>query len=589
MSWVFGSIGRRLAWVGLAGCLCWRAGLAATPVADPDALIRQIYALQVTDHARSLQVLAQLDQLAASLTPAQQWQMRYLDAWEAMYQGDYARSEAMLDDVIERSGNPHLANHASAVLLSQLGAARHYTEAFELANRIAARLPQVTDAKERRLLLSTLSQVMGSAGQTDLAVHYARMSMATVPAGEDQCYPTSILVEVLYYGKRLKSESPELQQGFEACPADKVSLYNTNLHLILVDLLLQEGQPRKALALLDRIQRSVDANGYVPARLSALVDRASAMAALGDDGAARRMALAVAANGKSGDIDAWLKEAYEVLYHVEKRQGNASAALGYYEKFAALDKAYLDDIHARALAYEAVQQHMLAQKLETERLGKQNTDLRAQRQLDAKTAEANRLYLALLLMALGFGALAMFRLKRSQLRFKRLSHLDGLTAIYNRQHFMGEAGRALHQLEKRKGMACVAIIDLDHFKSINDTYGHAMGDEVLRRVVAACKQHLRGVDLFGRLGGEEFGILLVDCSREQGMAIAERIRAAIEATVAERDGVVVTVSTSIGLAFTDSIGHDLHRLCTEADAALYRAKHDGRNRVMTGAGYFVTA
>ncbi|GAB3793149.1 tetratricopeptide repeat-containing diguanylate cyclase [Dyella agri] len=582
MAWLSGGMGTRLAWAGLAGCLCWQAGFAAA--ADPDALIKQIYQLQVTDHARSLQVLAQLNDEAASLTPAQQWQRRYLNAWEVMYQGDYAKSEAMLDDVIEHSGDPHLANHASAVLLSQLGASRHYTEAFELANRIAARLPQVTDAKDRRLLLSNLSQVMGSAGQTDLAVHYARMALATVPAGESRCYPASILVEALYYGKRLKSDSPALQEAFDDCPAAKAPLYNTNLHFMLADQLLHEGQPRKVLALLERIQPSVDANGYVPAKLSALVDKATALAAVGEGDAARRLALAVIAEGKSGDIDAWLKDAYETLYQVEKKQGHAAAALGYYEKFAALDKAYLDDINARTMAYETVQQHVLAQKLETEKLSQQNTELLAQQKLGAKTAEANRLYLLLLLLVLGFGALWMFRLKRSQLRFKRLSHLDGLTAIYNRQHFMGEAERVLHQLEKRKGAACVAIIDLDHFKRINDTHGHAMGDQVLCRMVAACKQHLRPVDLFGRLGGEEFGILLVDCTREQALAIAERIRAAIEAAVVERDGAAVTVSTSIGLAFTDRAGYDLQHLCTGADAALYRAKHDGRNRVVTGVG-----
>lgn len=589
MAWLFGSIRTRLAWAGFAGCLCWQTVFAAVPVGDPDALIRQIYQLQVTDHPRSLQVLAQLKQQAASLTPAQLWQMRYLNAWEVMYQGDYARSEALLDDVIRHSGNQLLADRASAILLSQLGAARHYTAAFELANRVAAHLPQVTDPQVRRLLLSNLSQVMGSAGQTELAVGYARMAIAAVPAGESRCYPASILVEALYYGKRLKSDSPELQQAFDDCPAAKTPLYNTNLYFMLAEQLLHEGQPRKVLALLDRIQPSVDANGYVPAQRSALVDRAAALAAVGEDEAARRMALALVAEGKSDDIDAWLKDAYEVLYHVEKKQGNAAAALGYYEKFAALDKAYLDDVHARTMAYETVQQRVMAQKLETEKLGQQNAELRTQQKLDAKTAEANRLYLLLLLMALGFAVLWMFRLKRSQLRFERLSRLDGLTAIYNRQHFMSEAERVLQQLAKRNGAACLAFIDLDHFKRINDTHGHAMGDEVLCRMVAACKPHLRTVDLFGRLGGEEFGILLVDCPREPATAIAERMRVAIEATAVEFGGVIVTVSTSIGLAFTDTAGHDLRRLSADADAALYRAKHDGRNRVMTGSEDLATA
>jgi diguanylate cyclase (GGDEF)-like protein len=142
----------------------------------------------------------------------------------------------------------------------------------------------------------------------------------------------------------------------------------------------------------------------------------------------------------------------------------------------------------------------------------------------------------------------------------------------------------LGQLEKRKGAACVVIIDLDHFKRINDTHGHAMGDEALRRMVAACQRYLRDADLFGRLGGEEFGILLADCPREQGRLIAGRIRGAIEDLVVEQGGLAVTITASMGLASTDSSGHELRRLCADADAALYLAKDRGRNCVMADAG-----
>ncbi|MFK2877132.1 tetratricopeptide repeat-containing diguanylate cyclase [Rhodanobacter hydrolyticus] len=573
------SLQRYTVCVGFVCGLCWQVSYANTSIADTGETLDLTETLQITDHPQSLQQLASLNQETALLTPDQQWHLRYLNAWEAMYESDYAKSETLFQDIIRHSSNPIWADRASALLLSQFGITRHYTDAFELANHLTARLPQVTDAKGRFAILLNLSQSLGLAGQTDLAVHYARMAMAVAPAGKGSCYSASSLVQALSNGHRLKLDSPELQQAIDACTAAKVPVYSTDLQLTLVALYLNEGQPRKALALLDQIAPAINVDGYVPNKLEALVNRAQALAVIGNDGSARKVALSVVAMDPSSD---WLKDAYEVLYRIEKKQGNTAAALDYHEKFAALDKAYLDDIHARALAYEAVQQHVLAQKLDTEKLSEQNAGLRAQQKLDAKTAEANRLYLVLLLMALGFGALAMFRLKRSQLRFKRLSHLDGLTAIYNRQHFMGEAGRLLYQLEKRRGAACVAIIDLDHFKSINDTHGHAMGDEVLRRVVAACKQHLRTVDLFGRLGGEEFGILLVDCSREQSIAIAERIRAAIEATSVELDSVVVKISTSIGLAFTDAAGYDLRSLCTGADAALYGAKRGGRNCVMAG-------
>jgi diguanylate cyclase (GGDEF)-like protein len=351
----------------------------------------------------------------------------------------------------------------------------------------------------------------------------------------------------------------------------------------MADLYVHEGQPRKALVLLDRIKPDVAVSDYELIKLAALVSRAKAFIALGDDGAARKAALAVVQRKSSGSAR-WLKDAYEVLYRIEKKQGNAAAALDYYEKYTALDKAYLSDVNARTLAYETVQQHVLAQKLETEQLSRQNASLRLQQKLAAKTAEANRLYIVLLAMALGFGVFGMIRLKRSQLRYRRLSRLDGLTELLNRQHFMIDAEVVLQRLCKRGGAACLAYLDLDHFKRINDTHGHAAGDTVLREVVAACRQQLRSVDLFGRLGGEEFGILLVDASREQALAIADRIRQAVAASpVAFGDG-RIAVSISIGLAFTDSSGHELQHLCMDADAALYLAKDSGRNCVVADGG-----
>jgi len=566
-------------WAVLAGCLCGHAGFATTSPADPDVLIKQAETLELADHPRFLQQLAQLNPQASRLTPDQQWRLRYLNAWEAMYESEYTKSEAQLRDIIQHSGDASLGDRASALLLSQLGFTRHYEEAFELANRLAARLPQVTNPDTRFRLLLNLSSSMGLAGQTDLAVRYAHMALREIPAGESACYPANILVDALDIGHWLKSDSPELQQAFAVCPLAKAPVNNADLTLTLIRQHVLEGEPRKALALLDRIAPVVDVNGYTPNKLSMLVNRSQALAAVGDDDGARKAALAVVAARPTDDFGTWLKDAYEVLYHIEKKQGHAAAALDYYEKFAALDKAYLDDINARAMAYQTVQQHVLAQKLETENLSRQNALLRMRQTLDAKTAETSRLYLALLLMALAFAMLWMFRLKRSQLRFKKLSHLDGLTTVFNRQHFMGEVERTLHLLEKRAGAACLVFIDLDHFKRINDTHGHAMGDEVLRQVVAAGRQQLRPADLFGRLGGEEFGILLVGCSHEQGMVIADRIRLAVEATEVECEGAVIAISTSVGLACTGTCGHELRRLSREADAALYRAKRGGRNRV----------
>jgi diguanylate cyclase (GGDEF)-like protein len=235
------------------------------------------------------------------------------------------------------------------------------------------------------------------------------------------------------------------------------------------------------------------------------------------------------------------------------------------------------------MADEVSQQQQMVQNLTTESLSTQNRILRLQQSLDASTVAKGRLYIALLLVILASIGLLLFRVKRSQLRFKRMSSLDGLTGILNHQHFMSEAERLLHIQEKKLGSACLISIDLDHFKQVNDTHGHAMGDIVLQHTVAVLQEHLRPSDLFGRLGGEEFCILLAGCSSSQAVVTAQRLRVAIEASPVEDDGRIVSLSVSVGVASTDRCGYALARLCREADTALYRAKRAGRNRVVTDA------
>jgi diguanylate cyclase (GGDEF)-like protein len=553
---------------------------AVSTVANPTEFLDRAEHLRTEDHPRFTQMLEQIHREAPRLTTAEQWRLRYLDAWETMFEGDYAKSAVELRDVIDHSGDENLIAKASAQLLSNLGISHRYEEAFALANRVTSDLPRIKDPQGRFALLINLSQMLILADQTDLAIHYARLVEGDIPPGESLCRPRYMQAAARYNGKRLTSSDPDLQRAIDTCIAANQPVIANAIWLIWSNLYLGENQPSKALTLLDRIDKSVRTNQYYPQMLSALVQRAEAYEKLGNDNDARKAALAAVAMGNPNDISEWLKEAYEVLYRIEKKRGNTTAALAYYEQYVAQDKGYLNDISARTLAYEVSQQHTLVQKLETEGLSKQNSILRLQQALTTKAVETSRLYIALLLLVLVSIVLWLFRIKRSQLRFKKLSCQDGLTGIFNHQHFIGEAERALRVQEKRLGCACLISIDLDHFKQVNDTHGHAVGDTVLRHTVAICLQQLRPADLFGRLGGEEFGILLIDCSRERGMAIAERIRAAIEAEPVDEEGGAVSFSASIGLAATDTCGYGLQRLCRKADAALYRAKRTGRNRVV---------
>lgn len=164
------------------------------------------------------------------------------------------------------------------------------------------------------------------------------------------------------------------------------------------------------------------------------------------------------------------------------------------------------------------------------------------------------------------------------MKLHKLASCDGLTGVLNRRAFAAAAEVALAR--DARGNALI-MVDLDHFKSVNDRYGHAGGDDVLVAFAGRAANCLRANALLGRLGGEEFAILIPDCTEENAWRIAERLRLAMhDRPVRLRDGRTVSVTASLGVAQTTASNPlKLDQLFSEADAALYRAKHSGRNRV----------
>jgi diguanylate cyclase (GGDEF)-like protein len=185
----------------------------------------------------------------------------------------------------------------------------------------------------------------------------------------------------------------------------------------------------------------------------------------------------------------------------------------------------------------------------------------------------------LYLIVSSFMMLAMTK-ERSELVHKTNAMLDPLTNIPNRRAFLDASTRRLRQHLRQPQPVTALVFDLDHFKLVNDRYGHAVGDEVLRRFTAVAAAEFRSTDLLGRLGGEEFGAVLFGAGEGTAVSTAERIRRALIAATGDIDGRRIDATVSIGLAVAKPGGiESLDALLERADAALYRAKARGRNRV----------
>ena len=181
-------------------------------------------------------------------------------------------------------------------------------------------------------------------------------------------------------------------------------------------------------------------------------------------------------------------------------------------------------------------------------------------------------------IAIAFILLAMAK-ERTELRHKTAALVDPLTGIANRRAFLQESDAILKRKGSEQCPMAVLLFDLDHFKSINDRYGHAVGDKVLQIFAATASESMRATDLFGRLGGEEFAACLYNTPRERALAIAEHIRSSFAEATANVDGQAVASTVSVGVVMTQVAVSDVHALLGQADQALYCAKDRGRNRV----------
>ncbi|RPJ23890.1 MAG: GGDEF domain-containing protein [Chloroflexi bacterium] len=180
-------------------------------------------------------------------------------------------------------------------------------------------------------------------------------------------------------------------------------------------------------------------------------------------------------------------------------------------------------------------------------------------------------------------ARAMDRLENAQAMLTHLATVDPLTNVFNRRYFFDRAQIELEMDRLRKSRTSIILLDIDHFKKINDSYGHNVGDQILIGIVAICQENLRETDTLARLGGEEFVILLPNTDLAEARHLAERLRKKLEDTPIKTEAGPLHATVSLGVTSHPTSGAMLpvQKLVQGADQAMYLAKRAGRNRVAT--------
>jgi diguanylate cyclase (GGDEF)-like protein len=264
---------------------------------------------------------------------------------------------------------------------------------------------------------------------------------------------------------------------------------------------------------------------------------------------------------------------------VEESLGNISDALVFYKKHIEADKIFKDTLSLQQTSYHLAKSEISNKNQKIALLEKNNTLLTLENELAAAENSNKKLFIALLIATLVSLSYVAFRAFRNTGIYRTIAENDSLVGISNRYYFTKSVSASLANSKTNRQIDAFIIFDLDWFKQVNDQYGHLTGDWVLKAIVEHCRQFVRNVDIFGRIGGEEFAMFLPACTAEKAALLAEILRDVIEQIDCSGSGHPIKTTASFGVTCTDRSGYELRHLFRDADIALYLSKNQGRNKV----------
>ncbi|WP_157984386.1 GGDEF domain-containing protein [Undibacterium parvum] len=393
-----------------------------------------------------------------------------------------------------------------------------------------------------------------------------------------KCYGLANRIETGFLrGDRKKARSlvAETSQICDASNRQVIGQIARSLAVVdMIDIGLNEAGIKEGLSILLEFSKTNQTSDYVT-QLEEAIARAYLKNA--DLQLAERYGLQAYQHAQNSKVLQMMEKSSETMAKIKRAQGDMASALDYYDINLALKKKVLDDQLHKNLAYQRVKFDTQDKANQLSLLEQKNKILSTEKQLEQKNNQN-------LLMLIALGAILMvvllawtLKIIRQKNLFRLSSQLDALTQLSNRGHFVA---CGMQQFEKTQGDISVILFDMDHFKNINDGFGHASGDWVLKAVSARVTALLPKAEMLGRLGGEEFAICLPKFDTHQALALAESCRAAIAAIDSLPSGFAFPITASFGVAsrgmrelkeFEDTLA--------AADKALYFSKTEGRNRV----------
>lgn len=562
---------------------------AERPVDGHDSALQaemeRLFALRTADPQAFVAQARSLEDMPPPVSVAQREFLQFLRANRAALGGRLADAAELAKPLADTAEDPRLRLRAGAFVVNMMAGTRDFEDGLRRLGILlrAHPMPDPALLDEQRALWGTASVLYHELGQHALSIEYADRVLAANPTPRVACG-----VGTYKAMARLSlADASQTEADFGVLEAlcrdagEKV-FGEGFLSLGLARFLRERGRPDEALRLMEDRGGRIESTRYPRLVAEAFALDAELLLEAGRVRQAERQAERAIEAAKDTPTSLPVAMAEKVLYDIHRQRGDTGAALRHLQRHVAANRALAEESLTKERAFRTVQHESLQREqqlaLATER--SRVLDLEA-RLAKAESRNAVALAVALLLSVTGLLAWG-WRMWIDAKRFRELAQTDPLTGFATRHHFAELAAASLADGAAQSRPLMLVAFDLDHFKRINDAHGHLAGDAVLRAVSDAARAvPAPARRVLGRIGGEEFAVLLDGATEEQAASYAEALRRAIASARAMADGdVPLAVTASFGLTGTHEAGRDLQALLDRSDRALYRAKNDGRDRIV---------
>lgn len=557
------------------------------PVYGEESKVRYDLALSQIDKAISSspeEVEELIDNLLTSwdgLTQQQQFRLIVYQAIQKSYAGEYQSSKELLLSVENYDLSDELLTDIYQYQSANLLGLRQYSEAFQLMDSYLKKIKVGDDLDTKAGAYVRLANLALNLDANEELREYSERALLYTKEGNSRLRCFSLILSS--YADLNEFKYLEAEKGFARSKA-----YCENKEFPLFGFVSGKGLAEIAIKMDDFQRAEVQLNevlaGYIKYGYKAEIISVHALLAKTSLRLKKYSQAEEYANKVMGLSDEPSNVGYKAIAakvlsqrYLESKQ--YKLAHDYLESHQHYSNLVLDDTKAKANAYQMAKFKHQEQAREIALLNQERQLVEAQKELDRSDKTNDVMIMTMLAGSVIFLSLFLLYSHRQKQRYRKLALTDRLTGVYNRGAGQDFAENEFVQVSLRKAHFSVVVLDLDLFKNINDSFGHATGDWVLKHVVSVIKPLIRDSDIFTRMGGEEFALFLPYSCEKTALKIAERCKDAIEAIDTKYSGHVFNISASFGVSSNDREDLSLDPVLKRADIALYASKHSGRNRV----------